>query len=478
MAITLGKPSYPTSGIVLHLDAGNPSSYSGSGTTWTDLSGNSYNYTVLASAWSSSYGGYFNFGTSGSCAVRSADVSLTGGAGGNVTLVTWTRVLNSTAAYRTLVRGNTIGADHQIIINTGGYNIGMYDNTNGSGFNDSGYSQQSLPGYANSSWVMMAWRFYNSGSSHYHLIVNNAPQTTVASIASANAMFKSGIGSIGAHHGGNVSDTTTLKSQFWGDIAVISGYNKILTDNELLQYYNAFVDRFGLDSSSGGTAIIYPDSTVQASAVSSTVNNKGALIDVTSYTTAGSFTWTKPSGTTKAYVRVVGGGGGGAGYCESGGAGGYAEGFVDVSGVSTVAVTVGAGSAAVTYYTTAGTAGGTSSFGSYLSATGGGAADSYSAHSGGFGGLGSGGAINVRGGAGVGHHNSNGHFSGGRGGGSYFGGSAAHIRNHTNLGNLGINRTSQGAAGSGGPGNQTDAGGYNNNGAAGEIGAVIVYSYK
>jgi hypothetical protein len=476
MAITLGKPSYPTDGIVLHLDAGNASSYPGTGTTWTDLSGNSYNYTVLASAWSSSFGGYFNFGTSSSCAVKASDVSLTGGAGGNVTLVTWTRVLNSSTDWRTLVRGNTIGADHQIIIQSGGWNIGMYDNANGSGFNDTGYSQQSLPGYSNSSWVMMAWRFYNTGSSHYHLSVNNAPSVTVGSIASANSMFKSGIGSIGAYHGGNLSSPTTSKSQFWGDIAVISGYNKILTDDELLQYYNAFVDRFGLDTSAGGTAIIYPDSTVQASSLTS--NNKGALIDVTSYTTSGSFTWTKPSGTTKVYVRVVGGGGGGAGYCESGGAGGYAEGFVDVSGVSSVSVTVGAGSAAVAYYTTAGTAGGTSSFGSYLSATGGGCADTYSAHSGGFGGLGSGGAINVRGGAGVGHHNSCGHYPGGRGGGSYFGGSAAFIRNHTNLGNLGIQRTSQGAPGSGGPGQITDGGGYNNTGAPGEIGAVIVYSYK
>ena len=32
-----------TDGLVLYLDAGNISSYSGSGTTWTDLSGNSNN---------------------------------------------------------------------------------------------------------------------------------------------------------------------------------------------------------------------------------------------------------------------------------------------------------------------------------------------------------------------------------------------------------------------------------------------------
>jgi len=40
------RPSIVTSGMVLHLDAGNPASYPGSGTTWTDLSGNGYNGTL------------------------------------------------------------------------------------------------------------------------------------------------------------------------------------------------------------------------------------------------------------------------------------------------------------------------------------------------------------------------------------------------------------------------------------------------
>ena len=36
-----------TSGLILHLDSGNSSSYSGSGTTWTDLSGNNRNATLI-----------------------------------------------------------------------------------------------------------------------------------------------------------------------------------------------------------------------------------------------------------------------------------------------------------------------------------------------------------------------------------------------------------------------------------------------
>lgn len=47
MAYSFGpRPSIVTNGLVLHLDAGNPASYPGSGTTWTDLSGNGNNGTL------------------------------------------------------------------------------------------------------------------------------------------------------------------------------------------------------------------------------------------------------------------------------------------------------------------------------------------------------------------------------------------------------------------------------------------------
>ena len=50
-----------TNNLVLHLDAGNSSSYSGSGTTWTDLSGQGNNGTINGSTYNSEIGGYFDF---------------------------------------------------------------------------------------------------------------------------------------------------------------------------------------------------------------------------------------------------------------------------------------------------------------------------------------------------------------------------------------------------------------------------------
>lgn len=52
-------PSPPTP--VLELDAGNPASYSGSGTSWNDLTASNFDYTMVNPIWSASEGGYFTF---------------------------------------------------------------------------------------------------------------------------------------------------------------------------------------------------------------------------------------------------------------------------------------------------------------------------------------------------------------------------------------------------------------------------------
>jgi hypothetical protein len=109
-----------------------------------------------------------------------------------------------------------------------------------------------------------------------------------------------------------------------------------------------------------------------------------------------SSTWNRPAGITRILVRLTGAGGGGSGHGEGGGAGGYAEKVIDVTGISSVAITVGTGGGG-SYYSGAAGGGGTTSFGAYLSATGGNGANSNQQHCGGLPGLGSGGDINIYG---------------------------------------------------------------------------------
>jgi hypothetical protein len=178
-------------------------------------------------------------------------------------------------------------------------------------------------------------------------------------------------------------------------------------------------------------------------------------------------TWTKPSGVASIKVQVVGAGGGGSGYCESAGAGGFSERVLDVTNISSVSVTIG-NPGGGTNYAGCGGAGNTSSFGSYCSGSGGQGANCRQQHAGGTGGNGSGGNLNVYGGGGNGHgsNHSYGNYSGGR---SFYGGSQPGSHRQQNYAHRHQNHAAWGAGGNGSR--------NSNRGARGREGVVVVYEY-
>jgi hypothetical protein len=232
------NPTISTSGLVLSLDAANKKSYPGTGTAWTDLSGNGNNFTINASAYNSTGPKYMDFGGSYGCAVTASGSDLL--ISGTVTAIVWTIPLNSTANWRTLFRAESSGSDHSVMFQTGGYLLGMYDNTNATGFNSSGFSQTSLPGYP-TQWNMMVWRWTSVTNSYYYynFTYNNTPSVLQGYIASANARFKSGTRVIGAYNAAS-------PSQFWGSIGSISMYNRYVTDDEIVKYFNSTRGRYGI----------------------------------------------------------------------------------------------------------------------------------------------------------------------------------------------------------------------------------------
>ena len=105
---------------------------------------------------------------------------------------------------------------------------------------------------------------------------------------------------------------------------------------------------------------------------SNLTNVGGGLQSVQVFTTAGTATYTKPSGITKVRIYCTGGGAGGGAATNSwnagggGGAGGTSIKLLDVTSISSVTVTVGAaGAGAAAGGNNRGGGGGTSSFGSH-----------------------------------------------------------------------------------------------------------------
>lgn len=177
-------------------------------------------------------------------------------------------------------------------------------------------------------------------------------------------------------------------------------------------------------------------------------------------------TWNRPAGVRFIRVKVQGSGGGASGHGESGAAGGYAERIIDVTGVSSVTVTVDGGGGG-TWYAGAGGNAGTTSFGGFCSASAGHGANRQNQHSGGVSGNGSGGDLNIHQGGGGSHHDN---F--GPGGSSYWGGAAPS--GHPQGGNFAHNHQGHSAPGSGGTGGHY----HGHRGSDGRPGIVVIEEYR
>lgn len=177
-------------------------------------------------------------------------------------------------------------------------------------------------------------------------------------------------------------------------------------------------------------------------------------------------TWNRPGGVRYIKVQVQGAAGGGSGHGEGGAAGGYAELFLNVTGISSVNITIGGGGGG-TWYAGAGGNGNASSFGPYVSASGGHGANRQNQHSGGVSGNGSGGNLNIHTGGGFSHHARDAQAVAE----SFFGGGAAS--SYPNGGQFGHNHEGHSALGSGGAGAHF----HSYRGSSGRPGIIVVTNY-
>ena len=101
MALT-HSPRIVTDNLILCVDAANPKSYSGSGTTWKDLSGSNHHLTLNNSpSFNSNFGGYFDFdGTNDSA---TAEIGNLAGTTKDATISIWMDGDNDNSTHKGLI---------------------------------------------------------------------------------------------------------------------------------------------------------------------------------------------------------------------------------------------------------------------------------------------------------------------------------------------------------------------------------------
>lgn len=224
MAVQYANGKIVTNGLVLNLNAADPNSYPGSGTTWTDISGNGNNGTLTnGPTFSSTNGGNIVFdGTNDYVSLpnplNQSNLSQIW------TVQAWIKIQSKPPQY--LIEG----------LNAGLW-IEFYQGNNSLLYLNGGANDYYTYGgqFTNQGWVMSTFRFNNATGDRQ--IWRNL--TNISTGGPNNTFTPSGQGS--TFNIGSNGSATIL-----GSVACINMYNRYLTDQEIAQNYNAQKSRFGL----------------------------------------------------------------------------------------------------------------------------------------------------------------------------------------------------------------------------------------
>ena len=216
--------SIPTNGLQLYLDAGNASSYPGSGTSWNDLSGNGRNGTLTnGPTYSSADGGSIVFDGSNDYVQCTGSLTVTA-----ATFVTWIR------------RNGNQGQYDGILFSRGSNTTGMnFQSSNQLGYhwNDAGntYNWQSGLTIPNLTWCMIAVSVTSTAATAY--LCQSGGTTTATNTVN--------------HSSSNLNDIKIALDDaaaryFNGNIATAQLYNIALSAAEISQNFNALRGRYGV----------------------------------------------------------------------------------------------------------------------------------------------------------------------------------------------------------------------------------------
>jgi len=226
MAQHYGALPIVTDGLVLLLDAGDKTSYPGTGSTWYDLTGKSADGAITSATYNSN--GYFDFdGVNDHIDVASINGGTSIFREGNWTLSVWGYREDDEAAnsqYSNIF--NALGHSPRFFWASGGYGTGM------AGKVDTVYQTlMSSGGTFLDAWHYVQW---TSDQTNYRLYVDGSAENS-ANYQQTDDEYAY---MIGASPWGT--------ERFYGKIGSVEIYNKALSPSEISQNFEAKRKRFGV----------------------------------------------------------------------------------------------------------------------------------------------------------------------------------------------------------------------------------------
>lgn len=230
MATQYANGRIVTDGLVLNLNAADPNSYPGSGTTWTDISGNGNNGTLVnGPSFSSANGGSIVFdGTNDWLNLPTAGFGLA-----NLSVEFWIKFNNSGGFF--WVIADSTGGNPELRLTFNGSNIRMLWYDSGTYFFDT---------TTNASISTGVWyHFANTTTNNdYRFYVNGVLDKALTGTT---------------YNGGTLACHSIATYNLYGTTPGYSGYsamslgsykfyNRVLSPAEVAQNYNAQKARFGL----------------------------------------------------------------------------------------------------------------------------------------------------------------------------------------------------------------------------------------
>lgn len=211
-------------GLVMHLDAANPKSYPGTGTTWTDLSGNGNNGTLVNGVgYNAANGGSLVFdGVDDKVTFPNNTISTTSG----ITVEVWFTTSSGTKYQDIFDLSDTYGI--WIVTNFSGATGKIHTSFN------------TITGYMTANYTANNWYqvvLSGSGTSNFMYLNGVQVATTSQLVVSSINLNTARIGNV---------DGDRASEYLVGNVPNLKLYNRVLSATEIYQNFEATRGRYGL----------------------------------------------------------------------------------------------------------------------------------------------------------------------------------------------------------------------------------------